>query len=124
LPEATAAAESTYWSGAVVDINESLVESARVGTGIGTVYRALDELVDLYALEDAAVVVDVPGFGRQVLHAGRRPLRDDEHGLHAATPGLYLQPPLEDPVLTDLMVALGTLALRHDTRDEFGPPGP
>ena len=103
----------------MVESNESLVESARVRSGIGTVYRALDELVDLYALEDAAVVVDVPGFGRQVLHAGRRPLRDDEHGLHASPPGLYLRPPLEDPVLTDLMVALGTLALRFDT----GGPG-
>jgi hypothetical protein len=99
----------------VLESNESLVESARSGSGIGTVYQALDELVDLYALEDAAVVVDVPGFGRQVLHAGRRPLRDDEHGLHAASPGLYLQPPLEDPVLTDLMLALGALALRFDT---------
>ncbi len=106
----------------MVETNESLVESARVGSGIGTVYRALDELVDLYALEDAAVVVDVPGFGRQVLHAGRRPLHDDEHGLHAAAPGLYLQPPLEDPVLTDLMLALGTLAFRHDDRDRTGTP--
>ena len=58
--------------------NESLVASAQDSTGLATVYRALDELVDLYALDDAAVVVDVPGFGRQVLHAGRRPLRDDD----------------------------------------------
>jgi len=78
------------------------------------VYRALDDLVALYALDDAAVVVDVPGFGRQVLHAGRRPLRDDERGLHAAEPGLYLEPPLDDPVLSSLMLALTTLALRHD----------
>lgn len=108
----------------MVDINQSLVESARAGSGIGTVYRALDELVDLYALEDAAVVVDVPGFGRQVLHAGRRPLHDDEHGLHAAPPGLYLQPPLDDPVLTDLMLALGTLAFRYDSRDQSGASAP
>lgn len=96
--------------------SESLVESAQVETGITTVYRALDELVHLYALDDAALVVDVPGFGRQVLHAGRRPLHDDEHGFHCAEPGLYLQPPLDDLVLNDLMVALATLALRHDTR--------
>jgi hypothetical protein len=93
---------------------ESLVNAARDSTGLATVYRALDELVDLYALDDAAVVVDVPGFGRQVLHAGRRPLRADEQGLHAAEPGLYLQPPVDDPVLSRLMLALGTLALRHD----------
>ena len=47
--------------------NESVVAAARDSTGLATVYRALDELVDLYALADAAVVVDVPGFGRQVL---------------------------------------------------------
>jgi hypothetical protein len=94
--------------------NESLVASAREGTGLATVYRALEELVDLYALDDAAVVVDVPQFGRQVLHAGRRPLRGDEHGLHDAEPGLYLQPPLDDPALAGLMLALGTLAFRHD----------
>ena len=28
--------------------------------------------------------------------------------------GLYLDPPLDDPVLSRLMLALGTLALRHD----------
>lgn len=94
--------------------DEPLVTTARESSGLATVYRALDELVDLYALEDAAVVVDVPGFGRQVLHSGRRPLRDDERGLHAAEPGLYLDPPLDDPVLSRLMLALGTLALRHD----------
>ncbi len=98
------------------ETNQSLVESARTGSGIATVYRALDELVELYALEDAAVVFDVPGFGRQVLHAGRRPLHDDERGLHAAEPGLYLWPSLDDPVLTALMLALGAIAFRHDLR--------
>lgn len=97
--------------------NESLVVAARESSGLATVYQALDDLVDLYALDDAAVVVDVPGFGRQVLRAGRRPLRDDDAGLHAAEPGLYLQPPLDDAVLSRLMLALGTLALRHDAVD-------
>ena len=94
--------------------DQALVAAAQGSSGLATVYRALDDLVDLYALDDAAVVVDVPGFGRQVLHAGRRPLRRDEQGLHAAEPGLYLDPPLDDPVLSRLMLALGTLALRHD----------
>jgi hypothetical protein len=121
-PEAGRRSEVDHLTGGVVvGINESLVESARAGSGIGTVYRALDELVDLYALEDAAVVVDVPGFGRQVLHAGRRPLHDDERELHAAAPGLYLFPPLDDPVLSDLMLALGTLAFRFDARNQTGP---
>ena len=91
-----------------------LIASAQESSGLATIYRALDELVDLYALDDAAVVVDAPGFGRQVLRAGRRPLRDDVEQLRDAEPGLYLQPPLDDPVLGRLMVALGTLALRHD----------
>jgi hypothetical protein len=98
----------------VTGTSESLVTAARESSGLATVYRALDDLVALYALDDAAVVVDVPGFGRQVLHAGRRPLRADEQGLHAAEPGLYLDPPLDDPMLSRLMLALGTLALRHD----------
>jgi D-serine deaminase-like pyridoxal phosphate-dependent protein len=102
---------------------ESLVDAARTASGLGTVYRALDELVDLYALDDAAVVVDVPELGRQVLHAGRRPLHDDEHALHAAAPGLYLWPALDDPVLAGLMVALGTLAFRHDTATTTGSTG-
>ena len=101
--------------------NEAIVEAARESTGLATVYRALDDLVDLYALDDAAVVVDVPGFGKQVLHAGRRPLRRDERGLHAAEPGLYLDPPLDDPVLSRLMLALGTLALRHDAGATSSP---
>jgi hypothetical protein len=103
----------------VAPTNQSLVAAAQESTGLATVYRALDELVERYGLDDAAVVVDVPGFGRQVLHAGRRPLRDDEEGLHAAEPGLYLQPPLDDAVLSDLMVALGALALRHDATAAF-----
>jgi len=98
----------------VVGTNESIVESARLGSGLGTVYRALDEVVDRYALDDAALVVEVPGFGRQVMHAGRRPLHDDEHAMHTAAPGLYLWPAVDDTILSDLMVALGTLALRHD----------
>ena len=101
--------------------NDPLVTSAREGSGLATVYRALDELVERYALEDAAIVVDVPGFGRQVLRAGRRPLRADEQGLHAAEPGLYAQPAVDDRVVTDLMLALGALALRHDAGAAQGP---
>ena len=66
-------------------------------------------------------LVDVPGFGRQVLHAGRRPLHNDERGLHDAEPGLYLDPPAVDPLLEQaigpLMLAVSALALRVDTRE-------
>jgi hypothetical protein len=65
----------------------------------------------------------VPGFGHQVWHAGRRPLRGDEGGLREAEPGLYLDPPVLDPILDQalgpLMLAITTLALRVDTRETF-----
>jgi hypothetical protein len=102
----------------VTGVGESVVETARLGSGIATVYRALDEIVDLYSLDDAAIVVDVPGFGRQVLHAGRRPLHGDERGLRDAEPGLYLDPPMDDPALADLLLALSALGLRYDARPD------
>jgi hypothetical protein len=100
--------------------SETISETARRGSGIGTVYRALDRLVELYGLDDAALVVDVPGFGRQVLHARRAPLHDDGHHLLDASPGLYLDPPLPDPVLGELVLALGALGLRYDERTTLG----
>jgi hypothetical protein len=95
---------------------EQLLEASRLGSGIGTVYEALDRLVALYALDDAVLVVDVPGLGRQVLHAGRKPLGNDERGLLRSPPGLYLDPPLHDRALDDLMLAIGALGLRFDAR--------
>ena len=87
------------------------------GSGLATVYDALDRLVAAHALDDAAVVVEVAPLGRQVLRAGRKPIRDDEHGLLERAPGLYVEPPGtsgDDPVVADLMVTLAELALRHD----------
>jgi len=100
--------------------SDTLVEASRLGSGIGTIYEALDRLVDLYALDDAVLVVDVPSLGRQVLRAGRRPLHDDERGLLRSPPGLYLDPPLHDPVLDELMLAVGALGLRFDARAGAG----
>ena len=95
---------------------EALLDAARLGSGLGTIYEALDRLVDLYALDDAVLVVDIPELGRQVLHAGRKPLGDDDRGLLRSPPGLYLDPPLHDPALDDLMVTIGALGLRFDAR--------
>ena len=110
-----------------------LGQSARFGSGLGTVYRALDLLVAERRLDDAAVVVDVPLLGRQVLRAGRRPLRDDDKGLLERPPGLYVEPaehgalePPDDPLVEELMVALAELGLRHDTvalERTLGTPG-
>ena len=100
-----------------------LGQSARFGSGLGTVYRALDLLVAERGLDDAALVVDVPSLGRQVLRAGRRPLRDDDRGLLERPPGLYVEPApdslgeeqTDDVLVEELMVALAELGLRHDT---------
>lgn len=98
----------------------ALPEQARFGSGLATVYRALDLLVAGRGLDDAAVVVEVPPLGRQVLHAGRLPLRDDEHGLLFREPGLHVIPEAtgsgvaDDAIVAELMLALAELALRHD----------
>jgi hypothetical protein len=91
-------------------------EAPLFGSGLATVYDALDRLVTAHDLDDAAVVVDVAPLGRQVLRAGRKPLRDDAHGLLERAPGLYVEPAdaADDPVVAVLMVALTELALRHD----------
>jgi hypothetical protein len=122
LPEPTATLADTTIAGA------TLVDTARLGSGLGSVYRALDLVIDGYGLDDAALVVEVPGLGRQVLHAGRRPIGDDETHLHQAADGLYTEPPIDEPVVQELLLALGALALRYDARldpgtgpDERGP---
>ena len=81
----------------MADLGTELVaELATNQSGLAIIYRALDGLVEQYALHDAAVVIDEPGLGRQVFRAGRKPL-DDPGGeaLLDAEPGLYTDPPLE-----------------------------
>ena len=60
--------------------------------GIGVVYKALHELVTENNLEDAILVVEEPGLGKQVFTHDRRPLigRDEEY--LQADPGLYTTP--------------------------------
>ena len=84
-------------------------------SGISLVYRTLDALVEQYELEDAAVVVDEPGLGRQVFRAGRKPLDSVDEALLDALPGLYTERPLSEPELDRaLVLSLCTLALRLD----------
>jgi len=106
------------------DTHEHLDTATRFESGISTVYRALDRLVAEHHLDDAALIVDVPVLGRQILRAGRRPLRDDDGGLLTKPPGLYVEPlpdpvrdhgAAEDPLVAELMMALAELGLRHDT---------
>ncbi|HEX4493022.1 MAG TPA: GGDEF domain-containing protein [Acidimicrobiia bacterium] len=84
-------------------------------SGIALVYRTLDALVSEYQLDDAAVVLDEPGLGRQIFRAGRKPLDSEDEALLEALPGLYTERPLADPELDRaLVLSLCTLALRLD----------
>jgi diguanylate cyclase (GGDEF)-like protein len=88
-----------------------------VGTnsGIALIYRALDALVAEYALEDAAVVLDEGGVGRQIFCAGRRPLGPADEDLLGAAPGLYTQPALDGQAFDrTLLLSLCAVALRLD----------
>ncbi len=99
---------------------EQRVDDAGTRSGLGTVHHALDRLVAERRLDDAALVLDVPGLGRQVLRAGRRPLRDDERGLLTRPPGLYLEPADDSDdasLVAELMMTLGELGLRTDLID-------
>jgi diguanylate cyclase (GGDEF)-like protein len=84
-------------------------------SGIALVYRTLDALVTEYQLDDAAVVLDEPGLGRQIFRAGRKPLNSEDEALLQALPGLYTERPLSEPELDRaLVLSLCTLALRLD----------
>jgi diguanylate cyclase (GGDEF)-like protein len=90
-------------------------ELAQHESGLALIYRALDALVGEFELEDAAIVVDEPGLGRQVFRAGRRPFDEDDEALLEAPAGLYTEPPFDDHQFDrDLIVSLCVLALRMD----------
>ena len=101
----------------MADLGTELVaELATNQSGLGIIYRALDGLVESYALHDAAIVIEEPGLGRQVFRAGRKPL-DDPGGeaLLDANPGLYTDPPLEAAAVdASLVTSLCVVALRME----------
>jgi diguanylate cyclase (GGDEF)-like protein len=99
----------------VAQLSAQLAEGlANTESGLGLIYRALDALVAEYSLEDAAIVIEEPGLGRQVFRAGRRPLDDEDETLLTAPAGLYTEPPLEQRDYDKLIVSLCVLALRLD----------
>jgi diguanylate cyclase (GGDEF)-like protein len=105
--------------GGVVSVNalsEDLAASVATSeSGIALIYKALDALVDQFELDDAAVVIEEAGLGRQVFCAGRRPLGPDDEELLVSLPGLYTQPALENHGFDrSLMLSLCVLALRLD----------
>lgn len=100
---------------------ELLSDLAARGSGLSTVYRALDGLVENYHLDDAVLIVDEPGLGRQIFAAGRRALEADEATeLLQASPGLYTDPEADiseadlNALLSVCMIALRLDILRFD----------
>ncbi len=87
-------------------------------SGIGILYRALDDVVAFYGLEDAILVIDEPGLGRQIFRAGRQPLDNGSVALLESGTGLYTDPPvreIDDGIVVDLcMIALRLDLLRYD----------
>jgi diguanylate cyclase (GGDEF)-like protein len=84
-------------------------------SGIALIYRALDALVEQFALEDAAIILEEPVLGRQVFRAGRKPFDEDDEALLDAPAGLYTEPPFDDHEFDrDIIVSLCALALRMD----------
>ncbi|MGH9032028.1 MAG: diguanylate cyclase domain-containing protein [Acidimicrobiia bacterium] len=95
----------------VADLVDELSHAS--ASGIGVLYRALDEVVAFLGVDDAIVVIDEPGLGRQVFRAGRRPFEDGALQLLEWGTGLYLEP--EVPAFDDtLVVNLCLIALRLD----------
>ena len=77
-------------------VSDLALDVSSTDSGIALIYQALDALVAQFELEDAAVVLEESGLGRQVFCAGRRPLGVADEELLAAAPGLYTQPALEN----------------------------
>jgi GGDEF domain-containing protein len=100
----------------VADLSVQLAEGlANTESGLGLIYRALDAMVAQYGLEDAAIVIEEAGLGRQVFRAGRRPLDAEDEPLLTAPPGLYTEPALEQQEFDrSLVMSLCVLALRLD----------
>ncbi|MGI8796799.1 MAG: GGDEF domain-containing protein [Acidimicrobiia bacterium] len=87
-------------------------------SGIGILYRALDDIVAYYDLDDAVLVIDEPGLGRQIFRAGRQPLDNGSVVLLDAKTGLYTDPDvrdLDDVLVVDVcLIALRLDFLRYD----------
>jgi diguanylate cyclase (GGDEF)-like protein len=87
-------------------------------SGIGILYRALDDVVAFYGLDDAILVIDEPGLGRQIFRAGRQPLDNGAIVLFESGTGLYTEPhvsDLDDGIVVYLcMIALRLDLLRYD----------
>jgi diguanylate cyclase (GGDEF)-like protein len=96
-------------------ISDFALDVATTESGMALIYRALDALVAEFGLEDAAVVLEEPGLGRQVFCSGRRPLGPADEELLRAAPGLYTRPAIEHGAFDrSLLLSMCSVALRLD----------
>jgi diguanylate cyclase (GGDEF)-like protein len=91
-------------------------ELAQADSGVEFIYDALDRLVDEHTLVDALLVIDAPLSGRQVFHAGRRPVRGAwaEDRATTGAPGLYTDPVILQPEAAESLSHLCAVAFRLD----------
>lgn len=96
-------------------VSQLLLDLTSDKPGISVIYKALNELVIENSLNDAVLVLDEPGIGRQVFTFDRRPLvGNDEHYLELE-PGLYTSPKIEmTPQDSAAISRLCTVGLRID----------
>jgi hypothetical protein len=93
-------------------------ELADAPSGVGFVYRCLDDIVSRWRLRDALVVVDDPTLGRQVLRARRAPAEGQWAANLAAhaRPGLYTEPIVIERAGLGALHTLCRIALRLETQ--------
>lgn len=83
--------------------------------GISIIYKALNDLVNENTLNDAVLVIDEPGIGRQVFTYDRRPLVGKDEQYLDLDPGLYTSPRVEMTVEdSKTLTQLCTVGLRID----------
>ncbi len=83
--------------------------------GISVIYKALNELVNENSLNDAVLVVDEPGIGRQIFTFDRRPLEGKDEEYLNLDPGLYTSPKIEMSAEDSTSISrLCTVGLRID----------
>jgi diguanylate cyclase (GGDEF)-like protein len=116
VPEDSGSESGEHGTRPMGTLSETIAAHLAVSdSGISLVYKTLDALVEQYELDDAAIVIEEPGLGRQIFRAGRKPLDADDEALLEALPGLYTERPLAEPELDRaLVLSLCTLALRLD----------
>ena len=90
-------------------------ELAHAPSGLSFIYHALDRIVAEHGLDDAILVLQSSGTGRQAFRAGRRAVTGSWATARAVgSPGLYTAPSTVDAGTADSLADLCGVALRLD----------